>query len=67
MKPIPEVQENGTSSESTPLKLLDPQNRTTFSLPAGAYTPVAWKENATRASRSGSIQKLDDSGWEAAR
>ena len=67
LKPIPEVQENGTSSEAAPLKLLDPQNRTTSLPPGRAYTPVAWKEGSVRTTISVGTQKLDDSGWEAAR
>jgi hypothetical protein len=67
LKPIPEAQENGINIETPPLKLLDPQNRTTFSLPSVGYTPVAWKDRSARQRIESSRPKLDDSGWEAAR
>jgi hypothetical protein len=67
LKPIPEVQENGASSDVAPLKLLDPRNRTTRFAPAAAYVPVALKERSTIVQPAASAQKLDDGGWEAAR
>jgi hypothetical protein len=67
-KQAPEAKESGVNGEATSFpRLTDPMNRTTSTrLPAGAYTPVAWKPVRT-AAPSVRLEKLDDSGWEAAR
>jgi hypothetical protein len=65
-KETPENKENGVNGEATSFpRLTDPMNRTTSTM-APAYTPVAWRaaRNTTSVSR---LEKLDDSGWEAAR
>jgi hypothetical protein len=68
LKPIPDVKENGVKSDATSLpRLTDPLNRTTSKALSGwSYTPVALKD-ARPAPQVSRIQKLDDSGWEAAR
>jgi hypothetical protein len=65
-KETPENKENGVNGEATSFpRLTDPMNRTTSTM-APAYTPVAWKSSRTAISTS-KLERLDDSGWEAAR
>jgi hypothetical protein len=66
LKPIPDpnATKTETKEESEPLKLLDPQNRTTSILPAWSYTPVALKD---RGAAKAKVEVSNDSGWEAAR
>ena len=63
---IPDVKENAGKSEATPLpELRDPLNRTTSTTTGRSYA-VAW--NASKViGTAPRVQKLDDSGWEAAR
>jgi hypothetical protein len=67
-KQAPETKENSTNGEAMSFpRLTDPMNRTTSNaLPARAYTPVAWKAMRMPAVTS-RVEKLGDSGWEAAR
>jgi hypothetical protein len=67
-KQAPEAKESGVNGEATSFpRLTDPMNRTTSTAPlAGAYTPVAWR-TARATLPTTRIEKLDDSGWEAAR
>jgi hypothetical protein len=67
-KQAPEAKESGVNGEATSFpRLTDPMNRTTSTAPlAGAYMPVALKTTRTAVATS-KLEKLDDSGWEAAR
>jgi hypothetical protein len=66
-KQAPEAKESGVNGEATSFpRLTDPMNRTTTTVTPGAYTPVAWKVARTAVATS-NVEKLDDSGWEAAR
>lgn len=67
-KQAPAAKESGVNGEATSFpRLTDPMNRTTSTVsPAGAYTPVALKVTRTAVTTK-NFEKLDDSGWEAAR
>jgi hypothetical protein len=65
LKPVPDMPAGESKNDNSSLKLVDPQNRTTSSLPAWSYTPVALKESTTV--KAATPAKFDDSGWEAAR
>jgi hypothetical protein len=64
----PEPKDSGVNGEATSFpRLTDPMNRTTSTnLRAGAYTPIALRVMRT-AAPTNRPEKLDDSGWEAAR